>query len=191
MTDTDARATSDGSGLDEALVIGVDDSRRVMAYLLAAESDDYIAVMEVLESSVTDLSPAEVARALLLAGTPLDSHVVDARLEKLRHWGAATARHDTSNIQRYTDLLARNWRAEFEAQYRRGRQFSMVLHPRHIGWAQRLELLDRFLAHMRGFPGVWVATGAECARHWRTTFPAETHLRLEPSIWKDYPGSLS
>lgn len=91
----------------------------------------------------------------------------------------------------HPDSLARNWRDEFEAQYRRGRQFSMVLHPRHIGWAHRLELLDRFLAHMRSFPGVWVATGADCARHWSTTFPAETHLRLEPSVWKDYPGSLS
>ena len=110
VTDTADAAASLSRGDAEALVIGVDDSRRVMAYLLAAESDDYIAVMEVLESSVTDLSPAEVARALLLAGTPLDAHVVDARLEKLRHWGAATARHDTSNIQRYTDLLARNWR---------------------------------------------------------------------------------
>ncbi len=110
MPDTANAADNPSRDDAEALLIGVDDSRRVMAYLLAAESDDYIAVMEVLESSVTDLSPAEVARALHQAGTPLDGHVVDARLEKLRHWGAATARHDTSTIQRYTDLLTRNWR---------------------------------------------------------------------------------
>jgi len=24
-----------------------------------------------------------------------------------------------------------------------------------------------------------------------TTFPAATYLKLEPSIWRDYPGSLS
>jgi hypothetical protein len=29
------------------------------------------------------------------------------------------------------------------------------------------------------------------ARYWLETHPAGTHLRLEPSIWRDYPGSLS
>ena len=42
-----------------------------------------------------------------------------------------------------------------------------------------------------GLPDLWNPTGAECARYWSTTYPAATHLRLEPSIWKDYPGSLS
>ena len=56
---------------DEQLVIGVDDSRRAMAYLLARESDDYIAVMDVLEASVTDLRPAEVSAALRSVGRPL------------------------------------------------------------------------------------------------------------------------
>jgi hypothetical protein len=32
------------------------------------------------------------------------------------------------------DALARNWRWEFEAQYRRGRHFHMTLHTQHIGW---------------------------------------------------------
>ena len=27
--------------------------------------------------------------------------------------------------------------------------------------------------------------------HWLQTYPAGTYLRLEPSIWQDYPGSLS
>jgi RNA polymerase sigma-70 factor (ECF subfamily) len=33
--------------------------------------------------------------------------------------------------------------------------------------------------------------GTELAAHWQATHPAETHLRLEPSIWRDHPGSLS
>ncbi len=94
----------------DALVIGVHDARRVMAYLLAPESDEYVLVMGVLEQSVTDRSPAQVGAALRAAGTPLDPRVVEVRLEKLRDWGAATARTDTSNAQRYSDLLARNWR---------------------------------------------------------------------------------
>ena len=35
----------------------------------------------------------------------------------------------------HADDLFRNWRAEFSAQYKRGRQFSMVLHPGMVGWA--------------------------------------------------------
>ncbi|HEX2940576.1 MAG TPA: polysaccharide deacetylase family protein [Rhodopila sp.] len=91
----------------------------------------------------------------------------------------------------HADSLFRNWRAEFEAQYKRGRHFSMTLHPQGSGWCNRAALLDRFLAHMRLFPGLWNPTGTECARYWQTTYPPGTHLALEPSIWTDYPGSLS
>lgn len=90
-----------------------------------------------------------------------------------------------------SDMLARNWSAEFEAQYKRGRFFTMVLHPQHAGWCNRLELLERFFDEKLRRPGLWVATGAEIAAHWRAHYPPETHLKLEPSIWKDYPGSLS
>lgn len=89
------------------------------------------------------------------------------------------------------DFLARNWRAEFAAQYARGRHFHMVVHPQHCGWANRVQMLDDFLAHLRGHPGLWIATGTELANHWAAAHPPETHLRLAPSIWKDYPGSLS
>ncbi len=91
----------------------------------------------------------------------------------------------------HADALARNWRAEFDAQYRRGRHFSMTLHPQGSGWAHRAEQLDRFLAHMRSFPDLWNPTGSACADWWTKTFPPETHLALEESIWVDYPGSLS
>ena len=91
----------------------------------------------------------------------------------------------------HADDLFRNWRAEFNAQYRRGRYFGMTLHPAAIGWSNRLQMLEDFLTHMRSFPGLWNPTGARCARHWQATFPASTHLKLEPSVWRDYPGSLS
>ena len=90
-----------------------------------------------------------------------------------------------------SDMLARNWQAEFDAQYKRGRFFTMVLHPQHAGWCNRLELLDGFLSEMTRRPGLWAATGSQIARHWQAHYPPETHLKLEPSIWKDYPGSLS
>jgi peptidoglycan/xylan/chitin deacetylase (PgdA/CDA1 family) len=91
----------------------------------------------------------------------------------------------------HPDALLRNWRGEFAAQYRRGRYFHMTLHPQHIGWSNRLQMLDEFLAEVRGYPGLWNPTAAECARYWLETYPASAHLRLAPSIWQDYPGSLS
>lgn len=90
-----------------------------------------------------------------------------------------------------SDMLARNWRAEFEAQHRRGRFFTLVLHPQHAGWCNRLELLERFCDDKMRRDDLWIATGSQIADHWRQTYPPETHLQLEPSIWKDYPGSLS
>ncbi len=86
--------------------------------------------------------------------------------------------------------LVRNWRAELDAQYKRGRHFGMTLHPYAIGWPNRLQLLEDFLTYLRSLPALWNPTSAECARHWTVSFPASTHLRLEPSIWQDYPGSL-
>ena len=36
------------------------------------------------------------------------------------------------------ETLLRNWKAELDAQYKRGRHFAMVLHPHAIGWPSRL-----------------------------------------------------
>jgi peptidoglycan/xylan/chitin deacetylase (PgdA/CDA1 family) len=89
------------------------------------------------------------------------------------------------------DILFRNWRAEFAAQYKRGRFFNMTLHPGNVGWCNRLYLLDQFLDFVRSQPDVWNAVSRDCADYWISKYPAATHLKLEPSIWKDYPGSLS
>lgn len=89
------------------------------------------------------------------------------------------------------DMLHRNWRGEFSAQYRRGRCFHMVIHPQHSGFAHRLAMLDGFLAWVGQHPGLWNPTGSECAAHWEAALPRAEHLRLAPAIWKDHPGSLS
>ena len=55
-----------------------------------------------------------------------------------------------------------------------------------------LPLPDRnLLVELREYPSLWNPTAAECARYWLETYPAGTHLHLEPSIWQDYPGSFS
>lgn len=87
----------------------------------------------------------------------------------------------------HADSLFRNWRAEFDAQYRRGRHFHMTLHPCASGFGHRVRLLETFLQSVSGTPGVWNATAGEVIAHWRQIEPEP---RLEPSIWRDYPGSL-
>lgn len=94
----------------QAFQVGVSDSRRAMAYLVAPGSDDYIRIMAVLESSVTDLTPSEIAAMVSAGGPAMPEPVVQARLDKLKDWMAATGRSDPSRIRRHADILARNWR---------------------------------------------------------------------------------
>lgn len=89
------------------------------------------------------------------------------------------------------DFLVRNWRAEFQAQYRRGRFFQMTIQPKNSGWGHRSRMLDDFLGLMRQSPGLWSATSEQCARYWTQAFSAESSLHLEPGIWQDHEGSLS
>ncbi len=84
-----------------------------------------------------------------------------------------------------------NCMQEFDAQYRRGRYFSMVLHPHIIGFGHRMRVLETILAHIQEASGVWNPTAQQCGQYWHANYPAETSLHLEPSIWKDHPGSLS
>lgn len=80
---------------------------------------------------------------------------------------------------------------EFDAQYKRGRYFSMTLHPYLIGFGHRMRLLETLLSHIQGFSDVWNPTAAQCVQYWKAHYPASSTLHLEPSIWKDYTGSLS
>ena len=87
--------------------------------------------------------------------------------------------------------LFQNWKEEFDAQYRRGRYFSMFVHPFLIGWGNRLEILEDIISYINSLPAVWNPTGRECAAYWKQRYPVNTYLKLKNSIWKDYPGSLS
>jgi uncharacterized protein (TIGR02677 family) len=104
-------AAEDGPGRDDGeFTPAVSDSRVALAYLLAPGSDDYIAVMSVLEASVTDMSPAEVVAALAAAGHPMAVETVISRLDKLYKWTAVSPRTDHDRILRYSDIAPRNWR---------------------------------------------------------------------------------
>jgi uncharacterized protein (TIGR02677 family) len=95
---------------DFAVADGGGDARQVVGYLVRPESGDYIAIMDVLEGSVTDLTAAEVTAALSAAGLRMDVRVVETRLDALKAIGAVSVRSDTSRARRYVEILARNWR---------------------------------------------------------------------------------
>ena len=99
------------------------DSRRVVQYLVEKESDDYVAIMGILEGSVRDLTPAEVQAELDRGGRCLDVDVVDRRLVQLKEWGAVSQRSDPSHAIRYDDLLSRNWRYTATAVGRQVQRF--------------------------------------------------------------------
>lgn len=86
------------------------DSRSAIIYLTSPNAEDYIAIMDVLEASVTEMTAAEVTAALVLAGHRLPADLVETRLDSLKYNGAVSARSDTSRARRYSELLARNWR---------------------------------------------------------------------------------
>lgn len=67
-------------------------------------------------------------------------------------------------------------RDTFDVLYRDGlegrpRMMSLGLHGRIAGRPGRTAALERFLDHVAGHDGVWVATRADIARHWRANFP--------------------
>ncbi len=104
--DTSAAPAADG-GPDAS---GEPDSRAAVGYLIRPEADEYIAIMTVLEASVTEVSAAEVRTELARAGRRLAADTVEARLDALIEMGAVSYQTNTSQVRRVADLLARNWR---------------------------------------------------------------------------------
>jgi uncharacterized protein (TIGR02677 family) len=168
---TEPHAAADG------FTVAVTDGRRSMAYLVAPESDDYIAIMAVLESSVTDLTPAEVAVALRGAGTSVDERTVEARLDKLRDWTAVSARTDTSRILRHADLLARNWRYTATPAGRQVQRFyATVLAGTPTMREIPLSSLARVVAALEALAAGPTLPGAETAEHIGRLFTSHDDL---------------
>jgi len=56
------------------------------------------------------------------------------------------------------------WSTEFEGAYLQGGLFNLCMHPQIIGRYHRLQLLDKMIRFIKGFPGVWFATCEEAAQ---------------------------
>ncbi len=68
-------------------------------------------------------------------------------------------------------------RDAFDVLYREGvegapKMLSVGLHCRIVGRPARVAALERFLDHVLGHEGVWVARRVDIARHWAATHPA-------------------
>jgi uncharacterized protein (TIGR02677 family) len=87
-----------------------EDNSAAVSYLVAERRSEYVAIMDVLEASIADLTPPELTRELAKAGLVLGEDTVEERLDQLRIWGVVHASTDQSKVQRHSDLLSRNWR---------------------------------------------------------------------------------
>ena len=69
-------------------------------------------------------------------------------------------------------------RDSFDALYAQGAQgaakmMSVGLHCRLIGRPGRVQALERFIEHIKGFEGVWCPRRIDIAEHWRATHPPQ------------------
>ena len=54
-----------------------------------------------------------------------------------------------------------------------------------------MKRLKDFSEHLGRAPDFWNPTSGACFAFWSDACPVETTLKLEDSIWQDYPGIWS
>jgi peptidoglycan-N-acetylglucosamine deacetylase len=64
------------------------------------------------------------------------------------------------------EQVHRNWILEFEGAYRYGRTIILALDPGYSGYLSRLMYLERFIRHIKSFPGVAILRAADLAQIW-------------------------
>jgi hypothetical protein len=86
------------------------DPARVVGYVLSPLRGQYLAIMEVLEQSVDQLTPAEVRAALAARGTELPLATVTGRLRALVDTFLAASGRPDSQVERWHELSGARWR---------------------------------------------------------------------------------
>lgn len=108
-------------------------------------------------------------RHTLADGTP-------SLIELPWHWSLDDAVYTIFSIPRPRPIFTNEhissiWKEEFQEIYRWGGLYDLVMHPQAIGRPSRLALLRQMIEWMQRFPGVWFATGAEIAAHFKKQCP--------------------
>ncbi|GGT44402.1 DUF2397 family protein [Streptomyces chromofuscus] len=106
--------------------LAAEDPSRPFGYLLSPRREQYAGIMAVLERSVDQLTPSEVASALAAEGLDLPLAVVVQRLRALSETFLAASGRPDSDIERWQELNGARWRYSATP---RGRQVQRL-------WAQ-------------------------------------------------------
>ncbi|GAA0527209.1 Peptidoglycan/xylan/chitin deacetylase, PgdA/CDA1 family [Halorubrum aquaticum] len=61
-----------------------------------------------------------------------------------------------------------SWRREFDGLHKRGRAFTLTMHPQIIGRAGRIDALEELIQHVLATGDAWITTGEEIAERWET-----------------------
>lgn len=59
------------------------------------------------------------------------------------------------------------WSGEFDAAYRKGGYFELLVHPQIIGRQPRIDMLEMLIKHIGGHRGVWWTNHLELAEEWK------------------------
>jgi peptidoglycan/xylan/chitin deacetylase (PgdA/CDA1 family) len=102
----------------------------------------------------------ETAGARLL-NLPFHFAIDDAMFYSFAWMGSTNPAQRITDTDRVFDL----WWDAFMHQYNQGGYLNVCLHPFVSGRALRIAMLDRLIARMKTFPGVWFPTCEQFARH--------------------------
>ena len=167
-----------------------------------SEAEEAADMMEVirLHGEVTGESPrgwytgrCSVNTVALAAKTGQFDYISDAYDDDLPYWIKAGRRDqliipytlDCNDMRFATpqgfnsgDQFFAYLRDSFDALYAEGAQgaakmMSVGLHCRLIGRPGRVQALERFIEHIKGFEGVWCPRRIDIAEHWRATHPPQ------------------
>lgn len=107
-------------------------------------------------------------------------HYVEGRKNPLVelpwHWGLDDVPYLVTSIKFHRPIFTNDhifsiWKEEFDAIYAEGGLFTLINHPQAIGRPSRLAMLRKLIRYMRGFDGVWFATGRQIAEAWNAANP--------------------
>ena len=63
------------------------------------------------------------------------------------------------------EMIFKVYRDEFDVAYKEKGLFVLTMHPQVVGHRSRMVELEKFVAYMKGKPGVWFATGEQIAKY--------------------------
>lgn len=66
------------------------------------------------------------------------------------------------------EKVFRLWKSEFDGLYKEGGCFTLTMHPQLIGRASRINMLEKIIQYMMGFPGVWFTNFNEVTDAWES-----------------------